>query len=187
MIEVLSKKIAKSLIQNGTDHYSEEVLAYGAECSLNLILSNAILLFIGLLTHHTIDLIIWSLSFVLLRKDLGGIHASSHFACISIGSFVGASSIIISPLLLYNKGITLLILFFCFIISVVIAPVPHINKLYLLANKPVIQRKVAVILLLELTIAGIFYLWFPLHVPYILSGIIYATFFAILGYWFNPR
>lgn len=187
MIETVSRKIAKTLIKNQTDQYNEEVLTYGAECFLNQFLANAILLSIGLLTGHAIDVILWSISFVMLRKNLGGFHAPSHFLCIASGSLIGASSLIVSPLLLSNQVISVLLLFFACITAVILAPVPHINKLYLLDDKPRIQRKVAVTLAAELLLAGILYFHFPSTAAYIVCAILYATFFAILGYFLNPR
>ncbi|MPM13268.1 hypothetical protein SDC9_59624 [bioreactor metagenome] len=43
MISELSKKISSYLVLNGTDESEASVLAYGAECFINLLISDGLL------------------------------------------------------------------------------------------------------------------------------------------------
>lgn len=186
MISELSRKISVYLIENGAED-DAEVLAYGAECFLSLLISDGLLLMIGLLTHHVIPLLIWAASFSLLRANLGGLHALSHFWRILIGTVIGASSMAVSPVLAVHPVAAVLCTAAGAIIAAVIAPVPHKNKRYIQARKKKIKRKVAVTAAIECTITCIFYAVYPMIAAYIACGFIMAAFFGIAGTIWNPR
>lgn len=187
MISELSKKISAYLIENGADYEEEEVLTYGAECFLNLLISDGLLLVIGLLTHHVVPLLIWAVSFSLLRANLGGLHALSHFWCILIGTGIGASSIIVSPVLAVHPVAAVLCTIAGAIVAVVIAPVPHKNKMYIQAHRKEIKVKVAITVAIECVLICVFYFADPMYAAYIAYGLILAVVLGITGTMWNPR
>ena len=187
MISELSKKISAYLIENGADHNEEEVLTYGAECFINLLISDGLLLIIGLLTHHVVPLLIWAVSFSLLRANLGGLHALSHFWCILIGTVIGASSIAVSPVLAVHPVAAVLCTIAGAIIAIVIAPVPHKNKMYLQARRKNIKVKVAITAAIECAIIYALYFVDPVYAAYLACGLIMAVVLGIAGTIWNPR
>ena len=82
MIRNLAEKIGHSLIHGGMPEENFEIYAYGAECFLNLFISEILLLTFGLFTHRLPEILLWDISFMLLRRQIGGYHAHSHFSCI---------------------------------------------------------------------------------------------------------
>lgn len=187
MLATLSKKMAHFLVVNDPEGNDEEVLAYGAECLLNLLISDALLLLIGLLTHEVFSLMLWIASFTLLRTSLGGLHAASHFWCILIGTAIGASSILISPLLLRHTHFALALLLFLALAAVIIAPVPHKNKQHVQNKRASIKRKVCLIVLLELVIIFVLVPFYPMASAYLASGVMMASILGLAGVLWNPR
>lgn len=187
MISELSKKISSYLVLNGADESEASVLAYGAECFINLLISDGLLLIIGLLTHRVIYLLIWSVSFILLRVNLGGLHASSHFWCILIGTAIGASSMAISPLWVTHTNTAVICAVLAALIAIIIAPVPHKNKKHVQKQRRKIKLMVAVTVSAEGIAVLTFYSVNPLISAYIVSGLVIATALAVAGLFFNPR
>ncbi|MGE4486003.1 MAG: accessory gene regulator B family protein [Oscillospiraceae bacterium] len=187
MITETSKKISKYLISNGADESDEDVLAYGAECLINLLISDGLLLVIGVFTHHILYLLVWSVGYSVLRLNLGGLHASSHFWCILIGTAIGASSMVISRFWVSHTYITIISVVLAVIIAIVIAPVPHKHKQHLQKQRRKIKYKVTATLIGECIAIVIFYFVDITMASYIVSGLIMATTLAIFGVLFNPR
>ncbi|WP_312635960.1 accessory gene regulator B family protein [Oscillibacter sp.] len=187
MISEFSKKISAYLIENGADHNEEEVLTYGAECFINLLISDGLLLVIGLLTHHVVPLLIWAASFSLLRANLGGLHALSHFWCILIGTGIGVSSMAVGPVLAIHPVTAVLCTIAAAMIAIVIAPVPHKNKRHIQAHREKIKVKVAVTATIECVLICVFYFANPIYAAYIACGLIMAVVLGIAGVMWNPR
>lgn len=81
----LSRLIAKSLYNNTAEKSSSEeieMLQYGIECIINILIPLIIIFIYAFLSHKTLDMFIWFLSFLLLRNFIGGYHTSSHIRCI---------------------------------------------------------------------------------------------------------
>lgn len=187
MISELSKKISAYLIENGADHDDDEVLTYGAECFLNLLISDGLLLVIGLFTYHVVPLLIWAVSFSLLRANLGGLHALSHFWCILIGTGIGASSMAVSPVLAVHPVAAVLCTVAGAIVAVVIAPVPHKNKMYIQAHRKKMKVNVAITAAIECVMICVIYFADPMYATYIACGVIMSVVLGIAGTIWNPR
>lgn len=187
MITEWANKISDYLVNSGEDSDKRETFRYGAECLMNSLISQALLLLVGILTHHVMDLILWSVCFILLRVNLGGLHAPSHVWCILIGTAIGASSIVLSPLWVRHPHAAALCAVLAAIIAVIISPVPHKNKRYVQKNRRVIKLKVAVTLIVECLIALTLYLFHPVSSAYVVSAITMVTVLGMAGVVFNPR
>lgn len=175
------------MITNDTKADDEAILAYGAECFLNLLISDGLLLLIGLFTHRVLYLLIWSASFLLVRVNLGGLHAPSHFGCIISGTIIGASSMFISPLWAAHTNVAAICALLSAIIAVLIAPVPHKNKMHVQKRRKKIKLIVAATIFIELIAIFAFYFVNEMISAYIISGLVIATIFAVAGMIFNPR
>lgn len=187
MITEWANKISDYLVNSGEDSDKRETFRYGAECLMNALISQALLLLVGIFTHHVLDLMIWSVCFMLLRVNMGGLHAPSHVWCILIGTAIGASSIVLSPLWVRHPHAAVLCVVLAAIVAVIIAPVPHQNKRYVQKNRRAIKRKVAVTLIVECLIALILFSIYPVRSAYIVSAITMVTVLGMAGMVLNPR
>jgi accessory gene regulator B len=142
---------------------------------------------IGFLTHHVAELLIWSISFCLLRVNLGGLHAPNHGLCIVLGTLIGSSSLLFSPLLEQHALLSLFLTITAALIAIVIAPVPHKNKMHVQVKRDEIKQKVVLIAILECAAVVGLYFVSPVIASYIASGLIMATVLAVAGLIWNPR
>jgi Membrane protein putatively involved in post-translational modification of the autoinducing quorum-sensing peptide len=186
MISEASRKISDYLVSNGAKG-NADVLAYGAECFINLLISDGLLIIVGLFTGRVLELLVWAVSYTLLRTNLGGLHASTHFRCIAIGTVIGASSLVLSPLLISFPYFSAPCLLLATVAAVILAPVPHKNKRHVQKQKNKIKLKVAVILLCECALVIAFWFISSTVSAYIASGVIMASALGVLGQFFNPR
>lgn len=187
MISELSHKISAYFVLNGADESDAEVLTYGAECFINLLISDGLLILIGLLTGHVVQLLTWSVSFLLLRVNLGGMHAPSHLWCILSGTVVGASSLIVSPIWTGHKTAAILSTVAAALLAVLIAPVPHKNKMHIQKQRKKIKIKVAITVTAECMVAAVLLYSNFAIAGYIISGLTMATALAAAGMLLNPR
>ena len=187
MIRTLAQRISRYLVRNGAEESKEASLAYGAECFLNECISMALLVLVGILCHHVWELVLWSVSFCLLRVNLGGLHANTHGWCIATGTVVGASSLIISPLLLQHFMLAGALTLLAGVTACVIAPVPHKNKQHIQAKRREIKNKVILVVILECIAIVICYFYNPVVSAYIASGLLLASLLAVAGLLWNPR
>lgn len=186
MIKILSQNIASYLVSNGAKQ-NRQVLAYGAECFLNEIISNGLLILVGIFTNRLLELLLWSLCFCALRVQVGGFHAPTHAGCIIGGTLVGIASLFLSPILLRYPAVTLILVFLSLLLAIIIAPVPHKNKMYLQEKRSSIKKKVVYIGLTEITAMLLLFVSYPILSAYIASAIIMALTLALLGLSFNSR
>lgn len=186
MIKRLSQQISQYLVANGAEE-SEDVLAYGAECFINEVISNGLLIVIGIITNHVLEVLVWSVSFCLIRVNLGGLHASTHAMCIAIGTLIGASSLMVSPFLLQHIAFASALMLVAAVTASIIAPVPHKNKQHVQVKKEAIKRKVIITAVLECIVALVLYFVSPVIASYVMSGLIMATVLGFAGFLWNPR
>ena len=187
MIATLSRRISRYLVANGADASDEDVLTYGAECFLNEVISMVLLVLVGSLTNHVWELLIWSVSFCLLRVNLGGLHATSHGWCIATGTLIGASSLLISPFLVQYVVFAGLLTLAAAVTACLIGPVPHKNKQHVQRKRIEIKQNVIMVVMLVCIASVIFYFASPAIAAYIVSGLILATLLAVAGLLWNPR
>lgn len=186
MIAALSIKIADVLLASQEDKSRAKVIAYGAECFLSTLISDLFLLGIGLVTGHLLELVIWTISYTLLRSNTGGAHANTHFWCIIIGTGIGASTIFLSPLFIGRELVVLFAMVFCGVMAVMLAPVRHKNK-PLRRSVKTIKQTVILICIAELAMGAVLLHFAPLYGAYFALGMIMASVFALAGYFVNPR
>lgn len=93
MIEQLAKRTSGFLVEHGADSSQQEVYTYSMECILNLLCSDILLFTAGVLLHQLPALIVWDISYMLIRTNIGGYHAGTHERCILAGTMVGLLSL----------------------------------------------------------------------------------------------
>lgn len=89
VIEEFSEKMATIIIREGNlDEKKKAVLTYGVFSMIQPIISLILTLIFGMLFHVWTEAIIISVAASVLRKNSGGIHASSAERCLIIGVFI---------------------------------------------------------------------------------------------------
>ncbi|MPM25615.1 Accessory gene regulator protein B [bioreactor metagenome] len=187
MIAQLSKRISSYYIASGTDPEDAEVLAYGAECLITLLISDGLLLLVGVATGRVAELVVWSLSFTLLRLNLGGLHAVSHFWCITIGTVIGAASLLVSPLWQAHPRAAAVCALAAAVTAVALAPVAHRNKRHIQRQRTRIKQKVALTAAVECAAAWFLFSSSPVIASFLVSGLVMSVALGVAGAVFNPK
>lgn len=120
MIHSFSKKISTYLIRAGLPSEKYEVYAYGAECFLNLLICDILLILYAIITHHLLEIIIWTTSFSFLRRHIGGFHANSHFSCIISSVLLGIFCITLTDAGILNLPSILIVFFYVFVLFILV-------------------------------------------------------------------
>lgn len=182
MIIKIANTWADWLVQNGANSDERDIYVYGAECMLNEVFSDLLLILTALLFHKTIEMILWMLFFTPLRIHLGGMHASSHLKCMISSFLLSYLCILTYPLVMDSPIILGIILGFSFIIVYKIAPVVHPNH-PVSENRSVKMRKMSLfIIFVEIIITCISYIYFSKKLSGMATVSILSTcILAILG------
>lgn len=194
MIEHLSRLIAKSLYNNTAEKSSSEEierLQYGIECIINILIPLIIIFIYAFLSHKTLDMFIWFLSFLLLRNFIGGYHTSSHIRCIILSSFVGILSIILisnmSTAFFIFKILIIVLLFTAFLM---IGPMLQ-NQSYIYMKQSLRKKAIWTFLIYIASIFLLFFLniqyWTSLYIGTISACVLYLIEFLIRKYKSNYK
>lgn len=185
MIQNLAKKIGYFMICFGMPEENYKIYVYSIECLLNLFISDILLILLGIFTHHLIEIIIWDISFMPLRRQIGGYHANSHFGCICASIFIGGICLICNHFWSSFPIVGYLCLLFLFPVIVKLTPVLH-------PNHPVTKKQIQrahqtgiFLFLLETVISFLFLFFYPFCTWCIISGIFSASVLCIVGYFKN--
>lgn len=178
MIKSISCRIADYLVEKGADPAKREVYSYGLECLINYILSDLLLYTFAALFHQLPAVFVWSVSYTLLRTNIGGSHASTHAACIIFGTIIGMCSLFLNPLWMLSPILPVILLVLILVDIAALAPVVHVNHPVSSKNRKKAKRKALVITLLGFFAAYILYYYHIYLANAILSGFACALLFA---------
>lgn len=180
MIETFSKCFANYLVTNGADSAKENIYAYGMECFLNEIISDFLLLFLGILFNRIFYIIVWCISFTIIRIFLGGFHASTHARCILIGTIIGICSFYINPIWNY-PWIFILVFIYTLILAIFYAPIIHKNHPVSPKKKVKAKKKAIFFITLESCLAFLLYPYHKELSSFIMTGFLTASLMASLA------
>ena len=177
MIHKLSIKYTDFIISQGAKEQQREVYIYGMECFLNLLVSDLLLYGFGFLTGNFLYLFLWSVSFLLLRINIGGIHAPAHWSCILSGFILGLSTLLFNHVWAYIPLLMPVVVIAAFINIGFLAPAVHENHPVSDRQKRRARKKAFLILMCETMIAaGCFLGHYHLYQP-VMSGIFFQPFY----------
>lgn len=183
MIHSLSVDIADQLIRSGLPADKKEVYVYGLECSLNLIISDSILLAYAFYMGQIPELLLWLICFSLLRTHVGGYHAPSHFLCILGGIFTGILCLRGHSILYDYPNLTAFLLIICAIFIWKCAPITSPFRA-MSKNKQKKEHHLSVFIFISETICSLLLYYFsPTYTTAIISSILASSIFAIIGYF----
>lgn len=141
-MEKLANNIAQKLASElNLNQDNKEVIAYGTFALLHMFLSIVLVTILGLMFHRVIEALLISFTTSLLRKYSGGVHTSSPYICMIVGTLlcIGQTLIVSYAVASYvNLRITILLGLLTFIYSYYI-----ISKLAPVASpsKPIIKKE----------------------------------------------
>ena len=127
MIKTISCNFSDFLVRQGANPAQRDVFAYSMECLLNYLISDLLLYFCAALFHQLPAVFIWSVTYTLLRVQIGGYHAPTHAGCIISGTILGISSIFLNKIWPYSAALPLILLALILFDILVFAPVVHKN------------------------------------------------------------
>lgn len=162
MIEQLYLQIAKKIYSNNnTGNSSSEkdndlaIIQYGIECIFNILIPILIISIFSLFQHKVPEMILWIISFLILRNYIGGYHASSHIKCIIYSAILGVISIS-SLSLLDTSYITIKIILLTF------------YMIFFIVNGPILQDQSYQAIHNILFTKGLFFFIIEILIVYIL-------------------
>lgn len=176
----IAHNITNWLIKNGAPECNKELYEYGAECLLNEIISDFLLLIFGILTNRILDIIIWLICFTAIRVNLGGYHANNHVTCTILSTLLGCFCVLISPIFIHNVVLILLSIFSFFIIMK-IAPVIHKNHPVSNIRQRMIRKVAIFIACIELFLVFIFIKYDARLSSLIFTALFSATLLGFIG------
>lgn len=159
MLHTLSKRIADFLFDE-KDKYPLDVYTYGFELIISSLMEFLILMIFGSLLGKLVEVIVFVITFSMVRLFTGGYHAKTYLRCGAITVITFLSVLISTELLLMCTSIIILfVCFMTFLFSFYIiskyAPLNNENKeLY---NKKRLKTIAIFILLLEMIAFVIIY------------------------------
>lgn len=115
MDQVASKIVARMMTTNLISKNDAEEYIYGVQILLEKIISYATILLLALILNRLLEIILFVVSFSLIRKYSGGIHCKRFETCLIASAAVSISGVFIFPLvenriLLYQGGVIMSII-----------------------------------------------------------------------------
>ena len=181
MIHRLSELLTQYFMKYGQATDTAEVYIYGIECFISEFIGNLLLLIVAILWHQISAMIIWTLSFLLIRTQLGGFHCKTHFSCLCLSTSIGIFSLLINKFWLYHPSFCIPTYIACLFIIYHFAPIRHPNH-PLSANQ--IQHARAKCLRNFFVLSVLSVILYLCHLPYyssICSGIIGSCILALMS------
>lgn len=130
MIEKLADRVSEYMVSKGVCEVQDrEILAYGFWSIFSDLLQILILVIIALLSRAIPHMAAYALSYGALRRNTGGVHASTHLGCILTYTAASLIAVIIGRLLplMYSRPLAVIIMAFAVAAVFLFAPVSHPN------------------------------------------------------------
>lgn len=159
MIDSLSNKLVNYLDKGNYLDEDKEIYLHGAKLIISEVIGTLLLLFLGLMTNHFIEAVVYEIVLSSTRSILGGYHCKSYAACIcTYAGFFLAGVIFLN----YYHFTLMTILIVCLIGSInilALGPVDNMNKVASKKKKDVFKRYSKIVLIVYLTIiAALFHI-----------------------------
>lgn len=123
------------------DDDQKEVYVYGFECMAHTGLISLVLILCGFLLGHPLEVILWLISFSVIRSHMGGFHASTPLLCFFITLTLGLSSLLVCRLFLMFAPLGVLVTASTAILIYLVAPITHPNRPVPESEFPLHKRK----------------------------------------------
>lgn len=110
MDQVASKIVARMITANLISDKDAEEYSYGVQILLEKIISYSIILSLAIILNRFFEIVLFLVSFSLIRKYSGGIHCKSFRTCLIASTTVSLLGVVVFPLieksiLIYQGGV----------------------------------------------------------------------------------
>lgn len=127
MIRIVSEKIVDLLMLHAGVKTDRDVYIYGLECFISELIGNLCLFIFAAFLGKLDEMLVWTISFLAIRTQLGGYHCSNHFRCLLFSTLLGISGMFLNTLWFRFPMLAFMIIFFCFLFIRKYAPIVHKN------------------------------------------------------------
>lgn len=127
MIKIFSEKIVNLLMIEAEIKTNKEVYVYGLECFISELIGDLFLFIIAALLGKLDEMLVWIISFLAIRTQLGGYHCNNHFHCLLFSTLLGISGVFLNIVWLRFPISAFLLTSLCFFFIVKYAPIIHKN------------------------------------------------------------
>ena len=97
--KIVTKMVSADLISEG----ESDLYNYGVQVILEKVISYAIIFVLAMIMHKFLEILLFFVSFSILRKYSGGIHCKTFKSCLIISALVSFSGMMLLPTIEHNK------------------------------------------------------------------------------------
>lgn len=105
MEQIASRIVSKMLMANLISDNETEMYNYGVQVLLEKVISYAAIFALAMIIHKFLEILLFSVSFSVIRKYSGGIHCKTFKSCLIISALVSFSSISLFPVIKNNLSL----------------------------------------------------------------------------------
>lgn len=182
MNQVATKIVARMKMANLISENDSEAYIYGVQILLEKIISYCIIFSIALILNRLLEILLFVISFSLIRKYSGGIHCKRFETCLIASVTVSISGVVLYPLfeqnfLLYQGGVIMSI-----IIVVIIGAINNPNIDWSICEYRKAKRLSRLTVILEVSVLLLLMmLHLPLNIRFCISyGIVICALSMLL-------
>lgn len=155
-----------------------EVYVYGLLTFVYTIIPIGILITIGLILDKSLEMLVWLITFISVRKYAGGYHAKNPLSCFLYSVLLGLSSLIIcSHITLIDANLYLMCIIVHLIILVTLAPITKKE----FSQETILLCKVKIGLLISIFAVILFF--FPSMQSIYLHALFCTSFLLVAQFW----
>lgn len=123
MKQVVSRIVSRMLVANLISENEVELYNYGVQIMLEKVISYATIFALAMIIRKFLEILLFSVSFSVIRKYSGGIHCKTFKSCLIISTLVSFSGVVLLPLIennlsLYQGGVIMSIVILILIGSI---------------------------------------------------------------------
>ena len=105
MEQIALRIVSKMLMANLISDNETEMYNYGVQVLLEKVISYAAIFALAMIIHKFLEILLFSVSFSVIRKYSGGIHCKTFKSCLIISAFVSFSGVELLPLIESNLSL----------------------------------------------------------------------------------
>ena len=128
MICILSNRLVDYLERCLCLKEDKEIYIYGAELLISSMIGTVLLLFIGFVSHHFVEAIIYEILISSSRSILGGYHCKSYYTCIFSYLIIFMGDLLFIQYFYININQLIFIEILGFLVTIFNCPIDNINK-----------------------------------------------------------
>jgi accessory gene regulator B len=181
-MEAMITKIAESFVEKGiASEKDKSIYEFGLKQGTVIIINLITVLLIGLVSGELWNLMVFTISYLLLQPYAGGYHAESEIGCYVFSTLMMIVVVFVSKFIMMDFHVVAIILGCSVSILMLFAPVEDYRKSLDEMEVKVYRRKLQKVLFVELVgIAGTTYI--ANHIAQMIAiAIIAITFLVVLG------